>query len=327
MAGYDAASEAAVWFDRSEVAKIVLRGPDAAKFLGNLSTNDIKSLPPGGGCPTFFCTPTAKVLFPGWVFRSPRPEAPLELWLESTAGKNAELFKYLDRYLISEAVELDDATQRFAQFHVAGPQSKAIAEHIAGPIPELDDGQQVVRDLDAIPNVAIRRRDWLARVGYDIVVEITYGDAIRERLHAAGATSGSPDDWEALRIDAGLPKHGVDFDESRFVMEVGGASRAVSFAKGCYLGQEPIVMSRDRAGHAPRSFVKLNVDSSGAISAGAKVTIGGEEVGTVTSAAPSPKSDGWIALGYVRWKHREPGTICSIDGRKATIAATALSRL
>jgi len=91
-------------------------------------------------------------------------------------------------------------------------------------------------------------------------------------------------------------------------MEVGNAARAVSFSKGCYLGQEPIVMSRDRAGHAPRAFVGLRASGKSALPSGAKLFIGEDEIGIVTSRTYSRRAGATIALGYVKWKHREVGT-------------------
>ena len=134
----------------------------------------------------------------------------------------------------------------------------------------------------------------------------------------AGAVPASMETYHTLRIEAGRPYYGIDIDENRFVMEVGGAERAVSYSKGCYLGQEPIVMARDRAGHAPRSFVQLKFPKGSDIPANAKLFLGTDEIGLVTSACQSPRWHATLALGYVRWKHREPGTVVeaeTADGR------------
>jgi folate-binding protein YgfZ len=116
--------------------------------------------------------------------------------------------------------------------------------------------------------------------------------------------------YEHRRIEAGTPAYGQDWDETRFVMEIGGALAAVSYTKGCYLGQEPIVMSRDRAGHAPRVFVQMQVTSA---APGDKILAGTDDIGQVTSVS------GTTALGYVRWKHREPGTVLEIQNQAATV--------
>src|SRR5262245_32102897 len=122
-AEYWAATTAAAVFDTSTAAKIELSGPDAPKFLHNLSTNDVESLALGGGCEAYLCDPRAKVQFAIWVYHVRLDGNRHALWVETTPGRGADLVKYLDRYLISEAVEIADVTARFAQMHLAGPKA------------------------------------------------------------------------------------------------------------------------------------------------------------------------------------------------------------
>jgi glycine cleavage system aminomethyltransferase T len=91
-------------------------------------------------------------------------------------------------------------------------------------------------------------------------------------------------------------------------MEVGNAARAVSYTKGCFLGQEPIVMARDRAGHVNRAFLGMKVLTGGPLAPGARLLRDGQEVGQVTSSCHSPRLGLPVALGYLRWKHQEKGT-------------------
>ncbi|MCU0705534.1 MAG: hypothetical protein MUF18_16290 [Fimbriiglobus sp.] len=305
-------------FDTSSAGKLLLTGPDAPMFLANLSTNDIKVLPLGGGCETYFCTPTAKALFQAWCYHILTPDQQHGLWLETTPGRNELLLKHLDRYLISEQVELHDVTAAHAQFHLAGTEAEAVLSKLTGgPVPPMGEFQHMERTIDGV-KCSIRRHDPLGLPGYDIVCDAAAGMKVRQAVIVVGAVVGSPEQYEQLRVNAGTPVYGIDIDESRFVMEVGNAARAVSYSKGCYLGQEPIVMSRDRAGHAPRSFVKLTL-AGDPPAVGAKITAGDDEVGAVTSAARSTCGEGSVALGYVRWKHREPGTMLTVDGRNAVV--------
>ena len=108
---------------------------------------------------------------------------------------------------------------------------------------------------------------------------------------------GRPVDFRGRYLKAGTPVYGADMDETTFAPEVGRIARAIGYNKGCYLGQEPIVMSRDRAGHAPRSFVRLAL-SGDPPAPGAKIMVGEEEAGAVTSSAKTV--GGSVALGYVR---------------------------
>ena len=327
---YQAATTTASIFDDSAAGKIILRGRDAPMFLGNLSTNDIAPLPLGGGCATYFCDARAKALFQASVYHVrllPKdhggegehglkdlvPQPPLRsgegehaLWLETSPGRDTALFQHLDRYLISEVVELENATEMFAQFHLAGPNAKAILESaLAVDLPDLVEFQHVERTFGHQSTASLRRRDRLGVPGFDIVCLKERAEGIERMLMAAGAVPGTPETRETLRIEAGSAVYGQDFDESRFVMEILGAANAVSYSKGCYLGQEPIVMSRDRAGHAPRAMVKFRCHDP--VKVGSKLFLAADEIGVVTSVADSPRF-GPVALGYVKWKYREPGT-------------------
>ncbi len=306
---YTAAITSAALFDRSDAAKLLLTGPDAPMFLGNLSTNDIKNLPLGGGCEAYFCDSRAKVQFQAWVYHVRLGDGRHAMWVETTPGRNEALAKYLDRYLISEQVEIADRTADFAQFHLAGPQSKAVLEKALGDaVPDLPEFAHMERTFGATATCSIRRREPLGLPGYDVVCRRELADGVRAMPLAAGAAAGTPETYETLRVEAGTPVFGPDIDENRFVMEVGNALRAVSYTKGCFLGQEPIVMARDRAGHVNRAFLGLKVLEGGPLARGTKLFRDGQEVGLVTSSCQSPRLGMPVALAYLRWKHQEPGT-------------------
>jgi folate-binding protein YgfZ len=306
---YAAATTSAALFDTSNAAKLLLTGPDAPMFLGNLSTNDVKNLPLGGGCEAYFCDPRAKVKFQAWVYHVLLGDKRHAMWVETTPGRNADLLKYLDRYLISEQVELADRTADFAQFHLAGPKAAAILSSALGePVPDLPEFAHMERTFGKGGTCSVRRRDQLGVPGFDIVCRMEVGEEVRRALLAAGAVPGTPEAFEVLRVEAGTPVFGKDIDENRFVMEVGYAPRAVSYAKGCFLGQEPIVMARDRAGHVNRAFLGLKVLEGGPLPPGTKVFRDGQEVGLVTSSCVSPRLGAPVALAYLKWKHQDPGT-------------------
>ncbi len=305
---YQAALENAALFDTSSAGKLEVTGTDAPMFLGNLSTNDIKNVPLGGGCEAYFCDRTAKVQFQAWIYHV-LLSSEHGMWVETTPGRNAELLAYLDRFLISEQVELKDVTGEFAQMHLAGPRAKAVIEKALGEaIPELPEFAHMERTFGTSATCSIRRRDPLGVPGYDLVCLNERAEGVWRLLVATGAMAAGSQTWETLRIEAGTPMFGPDIESNRFVMEVGNAARAVSYAKGCYLGQEPIVMARDRAGHVNRAFSGLKVLDGGPLPHGTKLFRDGQEVGVVTSSCQSPRLGVPVALGYLRWKHQEPGT-------------------
>jgi folate-binding protein YgfZ len=315
--GYRAATDSAAIFDRSATGKLVVSGPDAPKFLTNLSTNDLRELPLGGGCETYFLDHKAKTLFQAWAFHV-LIEGKHAIWLETTPGRGGKLFAHLDRYLISEAVELTDATDRFSLFHLSGPSAHTTLESaLADKVPELTEFQHLERTFGRDIVASIRRRDTLGSPGYDLVVPTEQGEALLGLLTVAGATVATPEDFELLRIEAGTPVYGPDIDETRFVMELPRVERAVSYAKGCFIGQEPIVMARDRAGFVNRAFLKLKIDGD-PLPPGTKLTRDGQDAGIVTSSTRSPRY-GTIALGYIRRGHQEPGTLLATDSQSVEV--------
>lgn len=313
-AEYLAATTGAAIFDYSHAAKLQLTGKDAPGFIHNISTNDIKGLPLGAGCETYFCDARAKALFVAWVYHIRLANSQNAIWLETTPRRGASLLKYLDRFLIAEAVEMADVTNDFCQMNLAGPMAKSVIESALGDeIPELPEFGHMERTFGANATCSIRRRDVLGVLGYDIVCVPERAEGVWRMLTAAGAKPAGLETYDVLRIEAGTPVYGIDIDENRFVMEVGKATRAVSYTKGCFPGQEPIVMARDRAGRVNRSFLRLKVHSGSTIPSGTKLTKDGQEVGLVTSSTLSPRWHAPIALGYIHWKQVEPGTVLEAE--------------
>jgi len=307
-AEYRAALAGAALFDTSHAGKLEVSGPDAPAFLSNLSTNDVKALPLGGGCETYFLDHRAKTLFQAWAYHVRLSGGRHAVWLETTPGYAGKLLQHLDKYLISEAVELADVTAGFAQVHLAGPAAKDVLAAATGEaVPDLAEFQHMERTVGPTQTCSIRRRDQLGVPGYDVVCPAGAADGVWRALVAAGATPAGLDAFETLRVEAGTPVYGTDIDESRFVMEVARAPRAVSYTKGCFIGQEPIVMARDRAGHVNRAFLGLKVLEGGPLPRGAKLVRDGQEVGVVTSSAASPRLGAPVALGYLRRGSQDAG--------------------
>lgn len=312
---YLAATSSAAIFDRSTVGKLLLTGPDAPMFLGNLSTNDVKNLPLGGGCEAYFCDSRAKVRFQAWIYHVRLSDGRHALWVETNTGRNESLVKYLDRYLISEQVEIADETVNFAQLHLAGSQAAAaLGKALGAQVPDLPPFAHMERTFGSTVNCSIRRRDLLGVPGFDIVCRNDLMEGLTALLESAGAVPGTSETFETLRIEAGTPFFGPDIDENRFVMEVGWATRAVSYSKGCFLGQEPIVMARDRSGHVNRAFLGVKVlEGSEPLKPGSRIFHEGQEVGVSTSSCWSPRLGAPVALAYLRWKHQQPGLLMEAE--------------
>jgi folate-binding protein YgfZ len=299
---YAAVREGAALFDLSHYGKVELTGPDAGTFLHNLCTNDVRGLPDGAGCEVFFTTAKAKVVAHGYLFHEGAA-----FWLDLAPGTAEKVIHHLDHFLISEQVEFADRTRERAQVHLAGPRAQAVLQHAKGP------GQA-------------RRNDRLGLPGYDVLCPPVGAAALWQALTDAGAVPAGLQAFEALRIEAGTPRYGLDMDDNTFAPEAGRTAQAICYTKGCYLGQEPIVMARDR-GQINRTLVGLALPE-GPVPPRTAVYRDGKEVGHVTSSAWSPRTGAGVALAYLRRGHQEAGTGVEVDveGRRLPAQVVAFLR-
>jgi folate-binding protein YgfZ len=283
-------------FDHSARTKLELRGRDRAAFLNNFSTNDIARLPAGSGCEAFLTNGQGKILARLLVYALPDA-----LWIDADSGLAGKIIGHLSRYQIGEEVEFLDQSEKMAQWHLLGPAFPDL----------LGSDLQVTSWHCAATTCQVRRNEALGAEGYDVLCPIAETNSVRDKLIAMGFTPSSTEDYEALRIEAGTPVYGRDIDETNLPQEVNRDSRAISFTKGCYLGQETVARIH-ALGHVNRLLIGLAIAGPDSIAAGAKLLQGGKEVGQITSAARSRRLGCLVALGYVRREQAQPGTVLAV---------------
>jgi tRNA-modifying protein YgfZ len=312
---YAAARSAAAVFDISDRGQVELAGPDAALFLHNLCTNDIKDLAAGRGCEFFLTTNKARVVGHGFAHRL-LPVNPQVVWLDLDPGSAVKVATHLEHYHVTEQVEIADRTNAVAMLHLCGPRAQEILSAVMlEELPELEPLQHIVdRDMRVI------RHDRLGLPGFDLVGAGSSAAKWGAELVQGGAEIASSAVFNILRVEAGFPLDGIDFDGERFVVEIGRIKQAICYTKGCYLGQEPIVMARDR-GQVNRTLLGLKVEASEPIATAVKVLREGQEVGQVTSSVYSPRLETVIALAYIKRGSQEPGTKVEVLGHQAVVAA------
>jgi folate-binding protein YgfZ len=315
LAEYRVACANAVLIDVSHRTRIVLTGRDRAEFLHNFCTNEVKRLPGGSGCEAFLTNARGKILAQAWIFA--RPES---LWLEADPGLGPKILQHLDHYLIAEDVVLTDRTAEVAQLMLTGPEAEAILSRAAGTdLTGTVNLQHWPVSLGGI-ECHLQRRDTLGPHDIDIFCPADAAGQVWQALLLQGARPAGLSTYEILRLEAGTPEYGRDIDESNYPQEVGRDSRAISFTKGCYLGQEPVVMIRDR-GQVQRFLVGLKWAGDHPAPAGARVLHAGQEVGKITSSVHSPRLGSAIALAYVRRGQQAPETAVEVEWQGSTIAA------
>ena len=176
-------------------------------------------------------------------------------------------------------------------------------------------------DVNGSAAIVVRAAD-IGEPGFTVFVERPRAGAMVAALKAAGAAALDEQTAEAIRIEGGVPRFGADMDEETIPLEAGIEGRAISFTKGCYVGQEVIIRVMHRGhGRVARRLVGLLVDGEAPPPPGTAVRRDEKEIGQVTSSAWSPALERPIALGYVQRDFVEPGTIVAVGDTGATISA------
>src|SRR5262245_19874056 len=324
-AAYGAARERAAWIDRSDRGRIVVSGGDRASYLQGLLTNDVVALAPGQGCYAAYLTAQGRMIADAYVYELG------DVMLLDVAGdvKDTVMAK-LDQFIFSEDVQLGDVTGTFAQIGVVGPASAAAVAGVLGI------SADALRDLPEHGNVRARWSGGAAIVtritdagepGFDVYVERDHAAELKSALASADVAELDAETAETLRIESGVPLFHRDMDEETIPLEAGIERRAISFTKGCYVGQEIVIRVLHRGhGRVARKLVGLVLDGSQVPAAGAAIRAGEREIGHVTSSAMSPAIEKPIALGYVHRDFGEPGTKVSVDGNVAEIATLPFVR-
>jgi folate-binding protein YgfZ len=293
-AEYRAMREGCGVLDRSQRGKLALRGADAKSFLQGQVSNDVESLSPGTGCYAAFLTPKGKMLGDLRIL-----DAGEELLLDTERVALQPLFNMIRRFSIGYDVELHKRTLESGLLSLIGPR----ADSIAGVASLLEaEHSHVQLSLEGVAARAIR-----TDVGVDLLCDAEQTEALRERLLEAGAVAISEESAEIIRIEHGRPRYGVELDDSVIPQEAGLNARAVSFTKGCYVGQETVARLYYR-GKPNRHLRGLRLSAHA--SPGDQISLDGRQVGVIGSVAHSPEL-GTIALALIR-REAPPGSAVSV---------------
>jgi folate-binding protein YgfZ len=306
----------AVVIDTSHRGKIEVAGTDAVGFLHNLSTNEIKQLPPGAGCEAFLTTGQAKIMSHLFIYRM----APQTVGLDVVPGSAPRVAEHLERFHITEQLEIINRTPEFAQFHLAGPDAENVLRRCGFDASACGQEHQHVEVPVAGTASRVRKHALLGVSGYDILCPAAAGSILWQALADTGARPAGLHVYNTLRIEAGMPEYGIDIDESNLPQEVGRIERTVSFTKGCYIGQETVARIRTY-GHVNRLLVGLRLVERHDVPGGAPVYRDATEVGRVTSAVVSPRLGTGIALAYIRRGSNEPGTELAVETATGRVSA------
>lgn len=311
---YDRLLKHAAVVDLGQRTQIELSGADRATFLHNLCTNEVRKLAAGTGCEAFLTSVQGKTLGHALIYVG--PEA---IILDTVPGESEKLYKHLDRYLVCEQVTLTDRSQQGSNLLLAGATSPALLESLTG----VRLGEHRLANAPAQiagKQVWLRRADMVDAHGVLISVAVDDAAAVRDALAAAGAPACDFLAFDAARIEHGFPWFGKEVTDANLPQEIARDSAAISFVKGCYLGQETVARI-DALGHVNKTLIGVRFSGTVVPEPGNELRADDRAVGTVTSATFSPHLGAPLALAFVRRGHHSPGTELTSEIGSATVVA------
>jgi folate-binding protein YgfZ len=288
--------------------RIRVSGSEATTFLNGLITNDVKNLAQNRWMPAVFPTVQGRLIGAVRVIRGGEPA----FLIDTETASHEAVLKTISRFTLAGDFKVSDVTSETALLTVQGDKAAEIVEKVTGVSNLPDNG------VAETNGVTIIRATHTGEDGFDVIIDAVRKAEFQKALEAAGAQPVGEDTFEILRVEAGIARFGQDMDETSVVPET-NLDDAVSYTKGCYVGQEIIVRIKHR-GHPAKKLTGLRFETDQQVEPGAIIlSKENQEIGRVTSAVVSPKL-GSIGLGYVRYEHLAEGTPIVVgDGINAIV--------
>jgi folate-binding protein YgfZ len=324
--------------DLSSRGRILVSGSESIQFLNGLITNDMKTLAVGSWMPAAFPNVQGRLIASirvirlpdegtdqtaptGLARRGPRENVCPTFLLDTEAATHERVLKTIERFTLAGDFRVSDITSQTALISVQGKKAASVVTAVLGDgASQL--GKNEARQSHAHPardhhcatseygDVTVMRASHTGEDGFDLVVDANHATELWAALQNAGARPVGYDAFEILRIEAGQPRYGVDVDETNVVTEA--LDDAVSYIKGCYIGQEIIARIKYR-GHVAKKLSGIAFKVSAKVPAGAVIKSADlKDIGRVTSAAYSPHLGHTIALCYLKYDYLIPETSVTV---------------
>jgi folate-binding protein YgfZ len=310
ISGYAALRESAAWLDVSQRGTIRAHGEDRLRFLHAMASQSVESLSPGQGTYTFFLNAQGQI----------QADAELRVCedhvlIETEPEAAATLLRHLERFIIMDDVTLEDATTSLAVIALEGPRADAVAAEACGELP-----QGTHAHLEA-GGVLIARDSLTGAKGLRLIVEAGRRESLVADLERAGALAADAQDFRVVRVENQVPRFGEDFSDATLPHET-QRLEAVSFTKGCYLGQEIVERIRSR-GEVNRLLTGLEIDANIAPAAQSVVLFEGRDVGRISSPVYSPHLAKILAFAILRREALAEGAEITVKGLRGRVRADA----
>jgi len=306
--------------DLGSRGRLCLAGTDRQRFLHGQVTNEINKLPPGQGCYAAITNAKGKMVADANIYLLTD-----EILVDVEPGVRSSVIARLEKYIIADDVQIVDVSDQYAMLAVIGPHAPEIVSDDQFNVPS-GELQFTSTQNRAGGDIYCMRHSHGAAVGFDLFVPVAdVGRTFEGLLARAASRDGGAIGWQALetvRIEAGIPRFRQDMDESNLAPETGIEARAISYSKGCYIGQEVIARIRTY-GQVAKALRGLKFDAavSNLPAHGDKLFIADREVGYVTSAVVSPALGYPIGLGYVRRENNVTGTELTVGRESGPVTA------
>jgi folate-binding protein YgfZ len=314
-AEYQSVRAAAGLFDLSHRALLQFAGPDRVSFLQGMLSNDIRLLKMFDGQQATILTQQGRVIADVRVLCAMN-----SFYLDFWEPLKEKIIAHLKRYLVADEVEINDPNDQWTMLSLQGPRGQSVLDKLFAntELPAQPDQHAMVQ-FDGAP-LCVVRADRTGQNGFDLIVLNSCLQTFAQRLEQLGASWVGARAQNVLRIEAGMPRYGVDFNEENLLLEV-GLDNSYSYTKGCYLGQEVVERIRSR-GHVNRKLCGLLLDGNTPANSGDAIVTAGNQVGKITSSVASIALNRPIALGYIHRDFWLPGTALSIPRDDGALKAT-----
>lgn len=321
--------------DLSDRGRIMVSGTEAVQFLNGLITNDMKTLAGNSWMPAAFPNAQGRLIASARVVRLKDEGTggnigPTFL-IDTEAATHHRVLKTIERFTLAGDFHVKDVTSETAMVSVQGRKSADLVRAVVGDVAAglapnrvaqiqwlRNDGNDEAGSIAS--ELTVMRATHTAEDGIDFVVQAAQADILAYTLQTAGARPVGYDAWEMLRIEAGVPRYGVDMDETNVVTEA-ALDDAVSYTKGCYVGQEIIARIKYR-GHVARKLSGVLFEQAVKVERSAAIkSADDKEVGKITSIAYSPHLGCTVALAYLKYAYLVPGTSVKITSGEHELPA------
>ena len=326
--------------DLSPRGRILVSGTEAVQFLNGLITNDMKTLAENSWMPAAFPNVQGRLIASvrvvrltdevtdmttpaGLPRRGPLKNVCPTFLIDTEAATHERVLKTIERFTLAGDFRVKDVTSDTALLSVQGRKAADIINSVLGETVAglAQSGATQVKWQGS--DVKVIHATHMTADGFDLVAEADQAGSLWDALDSRSARPVGYDAFEILRIEAGLPRYGVDMDETNVVTEA-ALDSAVSFTKGCYVGQEIIARIKYR-GHVAKKLSGVLFNQLVNVEPGASIkSVDDKEIGRTTSITLSPYLGRTIALGYLKYDYLAPGTgVKVISGEKELFAQVA----